>query len=64
MTSKTMRGNPLFMRSDFDSVGAWDIPLIRKQELSTNDIMLVACSDTKTNDKVENKKKRGAFLCR
>ena len=34
MTSKSMRDNPLFMRNNFDSVGKWGIPLIKKQELS------------------------------
>ena len=57
MTSKSMRDNPLFMRNNFDSVGKWGIPLIQKQELSTDDIMLVACSDTRANDKEENRKK-------
>ena len=57
MTSKSMRDNPIFMRNNFDSVGKWGIPLIQKQELSTDDIMLVACSDTRANDKEENRKK-------
>ena len=62
MTSKTMRDNPLFMRNNFKSVGKWGIPIIRKQELSNNDIMLVACSDTRANDNEENKKKGVHFL--
>ena len=62
MTSKTMRDNPLFMRNIFKSVGKWGISIIRKQELSTNDIMLVACSDTRANDNEENKKKGVHFF--
>jgi hypothetical protein len=62
MTSKSMRDNPLFMRNNFDSVGKWGIALIKKQELSTNDIMLVACSDTRVNDNEENKKKGVHFF--
>lgn len=62
MTSKSMRDNPLFMRNNFDSVGKWGIPLIKKQELSTDDIMLVACSDTRANDNQENKKKGVHFF--
>lgn len=62
MTSKTMRDNPLFMRNNFKSTGRWGIPLIRKQELLTNDIMLVACSDTRANDNEENKKKGVHFF--
>ena len=62
MTSKSMRDNPLFMRNNFDSVGKWGIPLIKKQELSADDIMLVACSDTRANDNEENKKKGVHFF--
>lgn len=62
MTSKSMRDNPLFMRNNFDSVGKWGIPIIKKQELSIDDIMLVACSDTKTNDNEENRKKGVHFF--
>ena len=62
MTSKSMRDNPIFMRNNFDSVGKWGIPLIQKQELSTDDIMLVACSDTRANDKEENRKKGVHFF--
>ena len=47
MTSKTMRDNPLFMRNKFESIGKWGLPIIKKQELNTDNIMLVACSDTR-----------------
>ena len=56
MTGKTMRENPLFMRNNFPSVGKWGIPLVKKQELNTNGIQLVACSDTRANDNELNKK--------
>lgn len=56
MTSKTMRDNPLFMRNNFNSVGKWGIPLVKKQEITINDIRLISCSDTKANDNDENKK--------
>lgn len=62
MTSKTMRDNPLFMRNNFESVGKWGIPLVKKQKLVTDNIMLIACSDTKTNDKNENKHKGVHFF--
>lgn len=61
MTCKTMRENPLFMRNNFSSVGKWGIPLVKKQELNTNDIQLVACSDTRANDN-EHTKKRGVHF--
>lgn len=62
MTSKLMRDNPLFMRNNFDSIGKWGIPIIKKQELPIDNIMLVACSDTKANDNEENKKKGVHFF--
>lgn len=57
MTSKSMRENPLFMRNNFEKVGKWGIALAKNQELSTDNIKLVACSDTRANDNELNKKK-------
>ncbi len=62
MTSKKMRDNPLFVRNNFPTVGKWDIPLIRKQVLPTDDVRLIACSDTKANDRTENKRNGVHFL--
>ena len=62
MTSKSMRNNALFMRNSFESTGKWGIPLVKKQKYSTDNIMLVACSDTRANDNEENKKKGVHFF--
>lgn len=62
MTSKTMRDNPLFMRNNFKASGKWGLPLIQKQNLSTDNIMLVACSETRANDNEENKQKGVHFF--
>lgn len=56
MTSKKMRKDPLFMRNSFVSDGKWGLPLVKKQELNTKNIKLIACSDTKANEREENKK--------
>ena len=56
MTSKEMRNNPLFMRNGFVPDGKWGLPLIKKQELDTSDTKLIACSDTKENDREHNKR--------
>ena len=56
MTSKEMRNDPLFMRNGFVSDGKWGLPLIKKQAIDTSTIKLIACSDTKANDREENKK--------
>ncbi|WP_394280436.1 DUF4417 domain-containing protein, partial [Microbacterium sp.] len=58
----SMRDNPLFMRNSFATTGKWGIPLVKKQELTTENIMLVACSDTRANDNEANKKKGVHFF--
>ncbi|MCR4728218.1 MAG: DUF4417 domain-containing protein [Lachnospiraceae bacterium] len=55
MTSVNMRGDPLFMRNTFETVGKWNIPLVRKQDIPLDNIRLIACSDTRTNDNDVNK---------
>lgn len=62
MTSKAMRNSPLFMRNNFEKSGKWGIPLVKKQELSTDNIELIACSGTKPNDNKINKKKGVHFF--
>ena len=56
MTSEEMRNDPLFMRNSFVADGKWGLPLVKKQEIDTSDIKLIACSDTKANEREENKK--------
>lgn len=62
MTSLEMRDSPLFTRNGFETVGKWDIPLVKKQNLNLTDIQLVACSDTRANDSEENKKRGVHFF--
>lgn len=50
MTSKKMRENPLFMRNSYKGQGHWNIPLVRKQEIDTSEISLIACSDTRNKE--------------
>lgn len=56
MTSFTMRNDPLFMRNGFETEGKWEIPVIKNQDISLENISLIAYSDTKANDKPENTK--------
>lgn len=62
MTSVIMRNNPLFMRNAFETDGKWGIPLVKKQELDYDCIDLIACSDIKTNDNDDNKKRGVHFF--
>ena len=54
MTSSEMRTDPLFMRNGFETAGKWDIPVIKKQNISLDNIELVSYSDTRPNDRPEN----------
>ena len=55
MKSVIMREDPLFMRNDFEVVGKWDIPLVKKQDIDLSDVRVIACSDTRANDNEVNK---------
>lgn len=62
MTKNEMKNDILFMRNSFTSVGPWGIPLVKKQEIPNDNILLVACSDTRANDCEINKKKGVHFF--
>lgn len=50
MTSLEMRNDSLFMRNEFETIGKWQIPIVKKQAIDTSEISLIACSDTKKNE--------------
>lgn len=54
MKSHKIHNNQLFMRNEYIGQGKWDIPLVKKQSLNTNNLSLIACSDTKSNDCPQN----------
>lgn len=54
MTSKEMRENPLFMRNNFKTSGRWELPLIKRQKLNSEDIALIPYSDTRAHDSASN----------
>ena len=62
MKSKEMRENPLFMRNTFHAVGKWGMPIVKKQELPTNDIQLLSSADARSNDSAKNKNKGVHFF--
>lgn len=55
MNSKEMRNNPLFLRNGFETSGRWDIPIIRKQDINLENVKLIPCSETRCNDRNDNK---------
>lgn len=62
MTSKTMRRNHVFLRDEFPCVGEFEYATIRKQELPPGPIDLIACSRTRPDDTVENRRKGVHFF--
>lgn len=54
-TSKHYRLNGLFLRNEFSEQGKWNMPLVKKQELSLENINLVAYNDVRSNDNEVNK---------
>ena len=57
MTSINMRKDPNFIRGGFPCEGEFEIPIIRREELTEGQIGLIACSRTRPNDTEENKRK-------
>lgn len=55
-TSRSMRSDNLFMRNEYSSHGKWNIPLIKKQAIDVENVSLIACSDTRSNDNETNTK--------
>lgn len=51
-----MRSDNLFMRNEYSGHGKWNIPLIKKQAVDVENISLIACSDTHSNDNETNTK--------
>lgn len=43
------------MRNSYEGQGRWNIPLVRKQEIDTSEISLIACSDTRCKDNEFNR---------
>lgn len=55
-TSRNMREDPLFIRNTYQSAGKWGVPLVKNQNLSLDNIGLIACSDTRANDNAVNRR--------
>ncbi len=62
MKSIEMRGNILFHRNSFKTVGKWQIPLVERQAIELKNIELISYSDTRSNDSGINKKKGVHFF--
>lgn len=50
MNSFIIRNDPLFLRNEFDVEGKWGFPVIKKQELSLENLDLISCSDVSKKD--------------
>ena len=56
-----MRTNPLFLRNEFEGVGKWGIPLVKKQLIDLSDVSLIAYSETRSNE-TETRRRRGVHF--
>lgn len=52
--SKEMRTNPFFLRNQFQVIGRWGIPVIKRQNIDISNARLISCADTRFNDRPEN----------
>lgn len=50
MSSKEFRNSPMFLRNEFEKDGAWEFPLIKKQNIDLSAVELIACSDISNHD--------------
>lgn len=62
--SKQLRENPLFLRNEFDSVDEYNIPIVKKQKLDTDNIKLIAYSNIRSSLSLFDKMKGVHFFCR
>lgn len=51
-SSKVRRQNELFLRAAFKEKGGFEFPLIRKQEISLEDVRLMSCAVTRRSEDV------------
>lgn len=62
MTSVEMRNHALFKRNAYDTIGRWQIPIIKRQEINLDELDLIAYSDIRYNDNESNCKKGVHFF--
>lgn len=55
MTSLQARNNPMFLRNTYRGYGKWNIPSIKRQNISLDNLKLIPYSDVKANDSASNK---------
>ena len=52
MRSIEFRNSPLFLRNEFDTVGLWEFPLVKKQQIDYGSVELISCSDISYHDTI------------
>lgn len=57
-----MRGDILFSRNSFPTVGKWHIPIVERQRIELDNVELIAYSDIRTKDNALNRKKGVHFF--
>lgn len=54
--SKEKRLDPLFLRNQFEVQGKYGIPIVKKQDISLENVSLISCSDTRAKASEQSKK--------
>lgn len=62
MNSVEMRGNILFSRNSFQTIGKWQMPLVERQSIDLDKVDLIAYSDIRSNDNEVNRQKGVHFF--
>lgn len=50
MNSWEFRNDPLFLRNQFEKIGSFEIPVIKRQDIDLKNIKLLGYDHTKPND--------------
>lgn len=62
MTTKEVRNTELFLRNRFKSVGMYDIPYVKKDDVDVSSASLISFSDTCSKENLINRKKGVHFF--
>jgi hypothetical protein len=62
MTSKKVRNTEFFLRNKYKSVGMYEFPSVRKDDLDVSSISLISYSDTCLKDSLPNRQKGVHFF--
>ena len=54
MTSEAFRNNPLFLRNQFEGEGTFQIPIVKKQHISLEQLKFIGYDHIKSDERENN----------